>query len=99
MVSEAPVAQLVEQLTLNQRVLGSSPSWCSYWDKGRPIWLKERQPHWRAIGAEKGTSGSLSLGQNGQQNRRVERRRSVAAPPKEPLLPHCQWMHWRQVLI
>ncbi len=25
---EAPVAQLVEQLTLNQRVLGSSPGWC-----------------------------------------------------------------------
>ena len=29
MPSEAPVAQLVEQLTLNQRVLGSSPSWCN----------------------------------------------------------------------
>ena len=25
----APLAQLVEQLTLNQRVLGSSPRWCT----------------------------------------------------------------------
>ena len=25
----APLAQLVEQLTLNQRVLGSSPWWCT----------------------------------------------------------------------
>ncbi len=25
----APLAQLVEQLTLNQRVLGSSPGWCT----------------------------------------------------------------------
>ena len=27
--SQAPLAQLVEQLTLNQLVEGSSPSWCT----------------------------------------------------------------------
>ena len=27
--AQAPLAQLVEQLTLNQLVEGSSPSWCT----------------------------------------------------------------------
>ena len=31
----APLAQLVEQLTLNQWVLGSSPRWCTNWPVGQ----------------------------------------------------------------
>ena len=32
----APLAQLVEQLTLNQWVLGSSPRWCTKYRKYKP---------------------------------------------------------------
>ncbi len=33
----APLAQLVEQLTLNQWVLGSSPRWCTIWPVGQAV--------------------------------------------------------------
>ena len=33
----APLAQLVEQLTLNQWVLGSSPRWCTT-EIGKRVW-------------------------------------------------------------
>ena len=36
---DAPVAQLVEHLTLNQGVQGSSPCGCTNKVRGLPIWL------------------------------------------------------------
>ena len=33
----APLAQMVEQLTLNQWVLGSSPRWCIKWPVGQAV--------------------------------------------------------------
>ena len=38
----APLAQLVEQLTLNQWVLGSSPRWCT--NHGRPVGQAVKTP-------------------------------------------------------
>ena len=35
--NNAPLAQLVEQLTLNQWVLGSSPRWCTKWPVGQAV--------------------------------------------------------------
>ena len=37
-IVDAPLAQLVEQLTLNQWVLGSSPRWCTIiWPVGQAV--------------------------------------------------------------
>ena len=37
LIRNAPLAQLVEQLTLNQWVLGSSPRWCTIWPVGQAV--------------------------------------------------------------
>ena len=36
-----PLAQLVEQLTLNQRVSGSSPEWCTYFKASKYLNFKD----------------------------------------------------------
>ena len=41
-IANAPLAQLVEQLTLNQWVLGSSPRWCT--NHGRPVGQAVKTP-------------------------------------------------------
>ncbi len=47
LVSFAPLAQLVEQLTLNQWVQGSSPWWCTMllarWSSGQDAGLSRRK--------------------------------------------------------
>ena len=41
-IANAPLAQLVKQLTLNQWVLGSSPRWCT--NHGRPVGQAVKTP-------------------------------------------------------